>query len=289
MRSALSLWRSNSDVKVLHGSPRPGLDAISVSDGYRNYAAISPPSARTKSILAYTYAMTVTITVQLLQTALVLLQLVAANPSLPQSFRDTAQQVAQNAVAEATKAIAGQSAAPVPVPSGNTHDAAGWKQYQHAAYAFQYPATFALYPTTMVVPKTYGISAPDISVSAVKLIRASIVPILGTSQCGYGQSGLTSVCDTRREAGIEFAVVDQPVASLLGRLDGTLTSVVRVTGKDVTRYSIGSHGDGVDSYYLPLNAARTLIVSRQYFADGRDSTFASPTTFEQILDTLRLQ
>ncbi|MFZ2886855.1 MAG: hypothetical protein WA021_03480 [Minisyncoccia bacterium] len=44
--------------------------------------------------------------VQLLTTALMLLQLVSANPALPQSMRDTAQSVAQSAITEATKAIA---------------------------------------------------------------------------------------------------------------------------------------------------------------------------------------
>jgi hypothetical protein len=47
--------------------------------------------------------------VVLLQTALSLLTLVNANPSLPQSMRDDAQQVAQQAIAQATTAIAAQS------------------------------------------------------------------------------------------------------------------------------------------------------------------------------------
>src|SRR5271157_5426178 len=42
----------------------------------------------------------------LLQTALSLLALVNANPSLPQSMRDNAQQVAQQAIAAGTGAIA---------------------------------------------------------------------------------------------------------------------------------------------------------------------------------------
>jgi hypothetical protein len=47
--------------------------------------------------------------VQLLTTALLLLQLVSSNPSLPQSLRDTAQSVAQNAITQATQAMSGQS------------------------------------------------------------------------------------------------------------------------------------------------------------------------------------
>lgn len=46
-----------------------------------------------------------------------LLQLVSANPSLPQSMRDTAQSVAQNAINEATKAIGGTS---VPIQTTQT-------------------------------------------------------------------------------------------------------------------------------------------------------------------------
>jgi|SRR5208337_495515 len=48
--------------------------------------------------------------VVLLQTALSLLTLVNANPSLPQSMRDNAQQVAQQAIAQANAAIAGNNA-----------------------------------------------------------------------------------------------------------------------------------------------------------------------------------
>ena len=47
--------------------------------------------------------------VVLLQTALSLLVLVNSNPSLPQSMRDNAQQVAQQAITQATTAIAAQS------------------------------------------------------------------------------------------------------------------------------------------------------------------------------------
>src|ERR1700680_3378562 len=43
--------------------------------------------------------------VSLLQTALLLLTLVSAHPELPQSMRDTATQVAQQAIAQATTAI----------------------------------------------------------------------------------------------------------------------------------------------------------------------------------------
>jgi hypothetical protein len=50
--------------------------------------------------------------VVLLQTALSLLTLVNANPSLPQSMRDNAQQVAQQAIAQATAAIEASQANP---------------------------------------------------------------------------------------------------------------------------------------------------------------------------------
>jgi len=56
--------------------------------------------------------------VQLLTTALLLLQLVTSNPSLPQSLRDTAQSVAQNAITQATQAISGQSTS-VSTPTPN--------------------------------------------------------------------------------------------------------------------------------------------------------------------------
>lgn len=43
--------------------------------------------------------------ISLLTTALLLLQLVAANPNLPQSFKDTANSIAQSAVTQATEAL----------------------------------------------------------------------------------------------------------------------------------------------------------------------------------------
>ena len=54
--------------------------------------------------------------VSLLSSALLLLQLVAANPALPQSFRDNANAVAQNAIQQATQILATQSTR-TPLPS----------------------------------------------------------------------------------------------------------------------------------------------------------------------------
>ncbi len=60
--------------------------------------------------------MTLDIAAQLLTTALMLLQAVSANPSLPQSTRDGAQAVAQQAITEATR-IMGKPAIGANTPS----------------------------------------------------------------------------------------------------------------------------------------------------------------------------
>jgi hypothetical protein len=49
--------------------------------------------------------MTLELAAQVLTSALLLLQTVSANPNLPQSMRDQAQNVAQSAITEATRAI----------------------------------------------------------------------------------------------------------------------------------------------------------------------------------------
>lgn len=58
--------------------------------------------------------MTLEAAAQLLTTALMLLQTVSTNPSLPQSVRDGAQGIAQSAITEATRTIgtAGQGGSP---------------------------------------------------------------------------------------------------------------------------------------------------------------------------------
>lgn len=58
--------------------------------------------------------MTLDVAAQLLASALMLLQAVNANPALPQSVRDGAQNVAQQSITEATRAIggAGQGGSP---------------------------------------------------------------------------------------------------------------------------------------------------------------------------------
>ncbi|MFZ2886854.1 MAG: hypothetical protein WA021_03475 [Minisyncoccia bacterium] len=58
--------------------------------------------------------MDLTAAAQLLTTALMLLQSVSANPSLPQSVRDQALTTAERAITEATKAMGKQAAAGAP-------------------------------------------------------------------------------------------------------------------------------------------------------------------------------
>jgi hypothetical protein len=57
--------------------------------------------------------MTLEATAQVLASALLLVQTVSANPSLPQSMRDQAQVVAEKAITEATRVIAAPKVGPV--------------------------------------------------------------------------------------------------------------------------------------------------------------------------------
>lgn len=61
--------------------------------------------------------MTLEVAAQFLTTALLIIQSVSANPSLPQSTRDQAQTIAQQAITEATRAIAKSPTRGASVPS----------------------------------------------------------------------------------------------------------------------------------------------------------------------------
>lgn len=77
--------------------------------------------------------------VVLLQTALSLLVLVNSNPSLPQSMRDTAQQVAQQAIAQATEALGSNTASSAASTQSAPSTTAAT---DYSSYA---PVTLALY------------------------------------------------------------------------------------------------------------------------------------------------
>ena len=75
--------------------------------------------------------------VGLLQSALALIGFVQVHPELPQAQREQAVQVAQQAVTQATQALA---------PNTITNDTVHWKTYANAEYGFavQYPSDWTI-------------------------------------------------------------------------------------------------------------------------------------------------
>ena len=105
--------------------------------------------------------------VQLLQTALILLQLVTAHPELPQSMRDNARTVAQNAITQATVALAAKPPAP---PTSMS------------------PVTVTRTPTPTPTPT-------PISVTPSTVVCTPLPPATQTLSCPTGQTG--SITQTR--------------------------------------------------------------------------------------------
>jgi hypothetical protein len=125
--------------------------------------------------------------VVLLQTALSLLTLVNSNPSLPQSMRDNAQQVAQQAISEAHAALASEAIS-AEVAQGTIAGTSG-------------PQTVSLAPSSMKAGPAYLYPNPTLTPGAVTTTDASTI-----CTAGYASSVRNVSAAAKKQVYAEYGV-----------------------------------------------------------------------------------
>jgi hypothetical protein len=132
--------------------------------------------------------------------------------------------------------------------------------------------------TTVSVPPDWASEVPG-----VKLVASERAELIGKAECLYGLFGQASVCNARQEAGIAFAMVDEPYEALSQRLSGPLREDISLAGRKGVSWTVGAEGEGAEHILLPAGD-RTALIVRQHRTSGNPPEEAVAA----VLDGLRL-
>lgn len=121
-------------------------------------------------------------------------------------------------------------------------------------------------------------------VSGIKLIAAEREHLLGQERCMYGQAGMALPCVAESEAGLAFAVLEQPYAELRDSLPSGRREPATLAGRDGVAWKSGVEGESSVNTFVPLDGERTLLVERRI----RNSGNPDEAAVNAVLDRLRL-
>src|SRR3546814_18970329 len=113
-----------------------------------------------------------------------------------------------------------------------------------------------------------------VSVRGTKLIAADREKLIGKAECLYGLSGQASLCNAELEAGLAFAMVEEPYEAISARFSEELLEPMRVAGIDGLAWRIGAQGEGAAHILPPVRDSPILIVRQ--FRTSRHPTAAPP-------------
>ena len=97
-------------------------------------------------------------------------------------------------------------------------------------------------------------------------------------------TGIKLISKDKLPGGISFIFVNKPIKNVA---DASAEKII-VADKEALERSMGVEGEGINTYYLPINRDKTLIVERLYgLVDEGASTFPSIQVFLRILSTFK--
>jgi hypothetical protein len=143
------------------------------------------------------------------------------------------------------------------------------------------PALLAPVETTVAVPPDWSVRVPG-----TKLVAADREKLIGKAECLYGLSGQASLCNAEQEAGLAFAVMDEPYEAMRARLSEELREPIRLGGIDGVSWTIGAEGEGAEHILLPTDGQTVLIV-RQFRASGNPPEEAIAAVLQSLTPKTR--
>ena len=195
-----------------------------------------------------------------------------------------------------------------PLTSSQANTSA-WKIYSGDNFSVKYPTNIF----TMFDVRKYSGAQYKRTLTETKLISSSRASNIGKKECIYSNNGQKEICQIGFESGISFIETDGPISDYTSLLegDGGVKTTVTIGGKQFVQstrqfpdctYPKDANGDEqkictddveLETYYIALNADRTLMVSRSvqgahYYPKQLDG-FPQQTLLDQILSTLVIQ
>jgi hypothetical protein len=150
------------------------------------------------------------------------------------------------------------------------------KNFDGGMFSFSYPSNFEV-----------G-NASGILLGEEKQVRGvKVSHNLPVANCGL--SGLPEHCTPFTEnPGISMYVVEAPYSKFESNLKkGDLKDLVRevtIAGKKGVSVNLGVEGEGQFFYYVPVDANRTLFITRSYIDDSNLISYAQNPDFIKLAD-----
>lgn len=143
------------------------------------------------------------------------------------------------------------------------------------------PAQLAPVDASVAVPPDWTVRVPG-----TKLIAADREKLIGKAECLYGLSGQASLCNAEQEAGLAFAMVEEPYEAISARFSEELREPIRVAGIDGLAWRIGAEGEGAEHILLPVGE-RTILIVRQFRTSGNPPAEAIAAVLQSLTPTNR--
>ena len=179
----------------------------------------------------------------------------------------------------ADSATGGNAAEPAPFPSPAATSATNEGTGAVGPLRFRYDSgKLAPVDAEVAVPPDWTLKLPG-----TKLVAADRAAMIGKAECMYGQSGEASRCNAEQEAGLAFAIVDQPLDAIAGKLNGEERRGIKLGGVDGYSWQIGAEGEGAEHILLPAGN-RTILIVRQF----RESGNADEAAIRDVLASLSI-
>jgi len=88
------------------------------------------------------------------------------------------------------------------------------------------------------------------------------------------------------EDGVGLVFSQYPIETMTKLLTSPAATSVVVGNRPSVKWGIGSEGDGLDYYYVPLSNNKTLIITRRY---TYNNNLVSVQVFDEMLKTLKVE
>ncbi|MBR0553861.1 hypothetical protein [Stakelama marina] len=127
------------------------------------------------------------------------------------------------------------------------------------------PLTYRYRPDRLRAVQTTVSLPPDhkTELAATKLLPVARAAKLGHDGCRYGLSGKASTCTAEKEAGLAFALAEQPIDTLRDSFGPKRAKDATLADRTGFRIREGAEGQGADYIFLPAGG-RTVIVVRSW-------------------------